>query len=671
MEKVVKLLADLKTKVEADGKAEQKSYDKYACWCEDALGRKASDISEAKTSIEDLTQLIVKTKAQLASHSGEIAQLKKMIAGNVDSQREASQMRGKEHADYAADKAESENCIGALEAAIKVLNGAGSKKSSFLGTLQEAQLLGVVAGIKGVLKTKEVTKRFSDTEIEAVQKFAEKPEDFIGGRTEGFSAAQVANNPFGDYAPQSTQIQGILKGMYDGFASDLEKDNADEAAKQKSHEELMATKKSELATLETTLENTELSAASATKTLADSKQTLDDTKETLSADETFFTDSKESCQMKAGMWAERTRLRTEELSGMAQAIAIMSSPEAKKTFSGATTTLLIQLSSVSEGDRLKAYGRVQALATTYKSVSLAKIAVAIKTSGHFDKIISMIDTMIGLMRKEEAEDIKHRDRCEQKQNANKNERDDLDHDITKAKESINRMGNSKEEMDNSLKAVKSEIEATKKSMADLLEMRNKGETDFKQALKDDTNAVALISEALVFLNKFYADNKISLLQADPDTAPKTSFDDGNYGGAKSSTGGIVAILDMLKQDLMQEIKASKAAEAENQAAYEKDSGALEATLDAQNKKKCDVEGTIADMGSKIEDAEEDQGNKESDLDAEKDVQKSLDTDCAWVKTTFDTRKQKRKLEIDGLVEAKEFLAGVDNGDAVLAPINGP
>jgi hypothetical protein len=669
MEKVVKLLADLKVKVEADGKAEQKSYDKYACWCEDTLGRKASDISEAKTSIEDFTQLIIKTKAQLASHSGEIKNLKKMIGANVDSQREASQVRGKEHADYAEDRAESENCIGALEAAIKVLNGAGSKKGSFLGTLQEAQLLGVVAGIKGVLKTKEVTKRFSDTEIEAVEKFAEKPEDFIGGHTEGFSAAQVANNPFGDYAPQSTQIQGILKGMYDGFAEDLEKDNADESEKQKSHEELMATKKSELATLEATLENTELSAASATKTLADSKETLDDTKETLSADETFFGDSKESCQTKAGMWAERTRLRTEELSGMAQAIAIMSSPEAKKTFSSATTTFL-QLSSVTkeDGDRIKAYGRVKALATTYKSLSLAKLAVFIKTSGHFDKIISMIDTMIGLMRKEEAEDIKHRDRCEEKQNANKNNRDDLDHDITKAKESINRMGNSKDELDKSLKAVVSEIEATEKSMADLLEMRNKGESDFKQALKDDTNAVVLITEALGFLNKFYADNKISLLQADPDKAPATSFDDGNYGGS-GSTGGILAILGMLKDDLVKEIKTGKAGEAENQAAYEQDRGALQATLDAQNKKKSSVEGDIADMGTKIEDSEEDQGNKESDLAAEKDVQKSLDTDCAWVKTTFDTRKEKRKLEMDGLVEAKEFLAGVDGGEAVLPPLS--
>lgn len=297
------------------------------------------------------------------------------------------------------------------------------------------------------------------------------------------------------------------------------------------------------------------------------------------------------------------------------------------------------------------------------------IWLAIKTNGHFDKIISMIDTMIGMMRTEEAEDIKHRDRCEAKQNANENARDDLDAEITKAKAAITRMGNSKDDLDKAQTATETEITATKKSMTDLLEMRNKGEKDFKQALKDDTNAVALITEAIGFLSKFYADNKAALVQkADPkDQAPETSFDDGNYGGAKSSTGGILAILGMLVDDLEKEIKSGKADEAQGQADYEKDRAALQDTLDAQEKKKSDVESAIADLGSKVEDAEEEEGNKNSDLEAEKDVQKSLNTDCAWVKSTFDTRAKKRTLEMDGLVEAKDFLAGVDSGEAVLPP----
>merc|ERR1719379_2039061 len=183
--------------------------------------------------------------------------------------------------------------------------------------------------------------------MDVMKHFVSKPDDFVGRHSNAMSAAQVGQNPFGDYAPQSTQIQGILKGMYDSFTSDLEKDNADEADKQKSFEELMATKKMELATLEATLEKQTLDEAEKTKTMADSRQLLDDTKNQLDADEVFFADTKEGCKVKASEWAERTRLRTEELQGIAKAIQILNSPEAQKTFQSSGSTF-VQLSAVTK-----------------------------------------------------------------------------------------------------------------------------------------------------------------------------------------------------------------------------------------------------------------------------------------------------------------------------------
>merc|ERR1719198_166424 len=114
-------------------------------------------------------------------------------------------------------------------------------------------------------------------------------------------------------------------------------------------------------------------------------------------------------------------------------------------------------------------------------------------------------------------------------------------------------------------------------MDELLEMRNKEEADHKQALKDDAEAVRLLTEAIAALSKFYKDNQApALLQKapeyanDPNKAPETSFDDGNYGGAKSQTGGVVAILEMLKDDMMKEMKTGRADDAAAQAAFEKD-----------------------------------------------------------------------------------------------------
>lgn len=674
IERVVGLLAELKVKTEADGKEEQRQYDKYACWCESTLSRKAADISDEKAKIEELLQLITKTKADLASHVAEIAQLKKMIAANIESQREATEVRTKENNEYEGEKAESENCIGALEAAIKVLSSAGTGKKGFLETLQEAQIIGVVAGVKSVLRTQKVTNHFSEDDIEAVQKFVAKPDDFIGAHTFGFSAAQVANNPFGDYAPQSTQIQGILKGMYDTFAGDLEKDNADEAMKQKAFEALIATKKQELKTLEATLEKQELDAAEATKTLAESKESLDDTKTQLATDEAFFAESKAACATKAEQWAERVRLRTEELNGMAQAISILSSESAKTIFHNATTTFL-QVSSMNSemgSDANKAYLRIKEIATTYRSLSLARIAVAIKIGGHFDKVITMIDKMIALLRKEDAADIAHRDRCEMLQNANDNGIEDIDSVITKTKEEIGRMENDRTALEESLKQVEGEIESTKNSMSELLDMRNQDEADFKQALKDDASAVELLGQAIQALSKFYEDNKAPAFMQDPQYTenpdkPPEIFETGSYGGQKSQTGGIVAILHMLKDDLANEMKVSRASDAKNQASYEKDNAALQSTLDAQRKKEADLNSDLAELDAKIESYTEFQKQQDGDLSASTDVKTALATDCAWVKTNFQKRADKRKLELDGLVEAKNYLAGVDAGEAVLPP----
>merc|ERR1719440_989263 len=469
MQQTVELIRGLAKQVEKDGKDEQESFDTYACWCEKTMERKAADISSAKELITETEILIKKLKGEIASHQAEIEQLNKDIAQNAAAIKEAQEVRNKEHGEYMAERTESEQCIGALEAAIKVLTGAGAKKSDFLQTLRKAELMSVVVGVKTALQHKVVSKAMSEKDIEVMKHFVVKPDDFMGAPTHGMSAAQIGQpNPFGDYAPQSTQIQGILKGMYDAVTADLEKDNAEEADAEKAFQELFATKLKELNTLQLTLEKQETDLAEKTKDLSEAEVLLDDTQQTLEADEAFFEDTKEACQAKANEWSVRTRLRTEELNGMQTAINILSSESAKKTFKNSTTTFL-QLKAVnrhqeSASIRAKAYNSLRNVAAQMRSSSVAKIAVELKSGGHFDKVISMIDTMIALLRKEEMEDIAHRDRCENDQNANGNELGDLDHEIEKTEASLKRMGNTKKELEGEIDTLEKEIKRTKAEM---------------------------------------------------------------------------------------------------------------------------------------------------------------------------------------------------------------
>merc|ERR1719281_109921 len=148
MAQTVKLIEDLEKNVKADGKREQEDFDKYACWCEKTMERKAGDISAAKELISETEILIKKLKGEIASHGAEIDQLNKDIAQNQKAVQEATELRTKENKEYAGERAESEQCIGALEAAITVLTGAGTKKDAgFLQQYQEAQLMSVAMGV--------------------------------------------------------------------------------------------------------------------------------------------------------------------------------------------------------------------------------------------------------------------------------------------------------------------------------------------------------------------------------------------------------------------------------------------------------------------------------------------------------------------------------------------
>lgn len=331
-------------------------------------------------------------------------------------------------------------------------------------------------------------------------------------------------------------------------------------------------------------------------------------------------------------------------------------------------TLFLQLSSANkhgtDSTRVaKAYDQLRILAAHYKSIAVAKIAMLAQSGGHFDKVIQQIDMMIKDLRAEEQEDIAHRDLCENQVNANTNEMADLDSAIEKTNKALGRMKNTQKELEGEISALDADIKESKTNMADLLKMRNQDEKDFKQALKDDADAIALMKEAIGALTKFYKDNNLPLALAqrapeysnDPDKAPQTWS--GDYGGRKSESTGILAILAMLVEDAEKEMAEGRADDADAQAKYENQNDALQKTLDAQEETKANTEGEKGDLEAKMAAYEKFRNGKTGDKEAEGDTKKALATGCAWVKTHFDTRRTKRKTEVDGLVDAKAFLSG--------------
>lgn len=287
--------------------------------------------------------------------------------------------------------------------------------------------------------------------------------------------------------------------------------------------------------------------------------------------------------------------------------------------------------------------------------------------GHFDQVIVSIDKMIEVLRKEEKADIEHRDRCQASGNKNTNDIEDLGHAVDTANKTIKRLTETAAGVQEQINTIAEDIGNTNTDKVRLLDMRNDDHAEFVQALKTDADAIELLEMAMQALTKFYTKNRIPLsllgntssgnYTYDHDKAPETAWKGPNYGGRKSESSGIMAILEMLKEDLEKDMIIGRKDETAAEEAYENDMAALNSLLAAQTAKQVSLERELADLKSHIFDKGEYMDQKSDDLGEENALKTALYSDCSWVDMHFDSRRTKRKTEIDGLVEAKSYLAG--------------
>ena len=175
------------------------------------------------------------------------------------------------------------------------------------------------------------------------------------------------------------------------------------------------------------------------------------------------------------------------------------------------------------------------------------------------------------------------------------------------------------------------------------------------------------------MTSFYKNNKLPLgllakkedpeYAADPDKAPETFSEP--YGGRSSEGGGITSIMGYIKEDLENEIKEAKAAEATALAEFNKQRAAALATVAALKEKKTNQEMQKADTDEKNEDAEGVKTTTETSVIQKQMELDSIEPNCSWIKGAFDDRRTKRKAEIEGLINAKAYLAGQSAGASLV------
>merc|ERR1719428_2322503 len=130
--------------------------------------------------------------------------------------------------------------------------------------------------------------------------------------------------------------------MQETFTQDLEGAHKREIAAAISFEKLRSAKEGEMQAAAASMEEKSAELADINAKVAQAKEDLELTKEALSNDQKFLADLQARCTKADKEYAERQKTRTDEISAIAQTIAILSEDDARDVFSASLSFLQVR-----------------------------------------------------------------------------------------------------------------------------------------------------------------------------------------------------------------------------------------------------------------------------------------------------------------------------------------
>merc|ERR1740123_2523051 len=319
--------------------------------------------------------------------------------------------------------------------------------------------------------------------------------------------------------------------------------------------------------------------------------------EQINNDEGYISQVQTALRNKKTEWQARQVLRQDELAAIAKAIKILHSDASRDLFKKSFTSqglFFLQESStqiLNQQRSEKAVRALRAAAAKSKDSRLAVMAASAAKS-HFDNVMAAIDSMLQVLRTEEETDLSAKEQCEEDRAAKTRKAiqrsrtmDELTEEITALLSRVAELAAEIQEKEEQVLAINQELNETARARAD-------EHAEYLKAKQDDQDAAGLIASAKQVLETFYRDNGLMLVQDHhqapfestageaPPPPPKTWTEP--YKGKTEESTGILAILEMIHDDILQDI--SKADDEEQAAVtlYTKTKTNLESQRDALN-----------------------------------------------------------------------------------------
>jgi len=620
--RVVTMLQKIQKKVEAEGETETELHEKFMCQCKTGSASYTQSISDREAKAVSLA-------SGLESAVGQLSQLKSDLAGHKSDREAAKQalasaaaMREKEGATFAALKAESETNIAAMSKAVSAIEK--GEAGVFLQT-------NVAQTLRNLVSSNQAMSGDARQEVSA---FLEQSEGGAG----------------------SGEIVGVLKQLGDEMKKYLAAATAVEDKAIADFNGLTTAKNEEVATLTSAIEDKISRIGETGLLIEDTKADAKDTTEKLADDKEFLATLKNDCAKKEKEWAAVSKERQAELLALADTITMLNSDDAlelfKKTLPSAASFMQVSV----KASTVKARALAMLRAAGKHGVHLDLIALALhgKTSD-FSKVIGMIDEMVSVLKSEQVDDDEKKEYCGKEIDATEDKIKGHEQEIRDSEAAIADAKETLATVDQEIAALGASIVALDDSVNTATEQRQKENAAFKDLRASNTAAKDLIEMAKKRLNKFY-NPKLALI-ATSFLQVKASVQPALVQKKSEESAGVIAMMDTLAAELDKETTIATADEKDAQGDYE--------TFMADSKKMRaesvkivqDKTAAKADAIGALETHDDVLAQGQKSLKGANAQLQALHSDCDWLVSNYDTRKEARADEVDSLKKAKAVLSG--------------
>merc|ERR1719359_1536264 len=306
VEKVVTMLEDLQTQVVVEGKAEAKTYDKFACFCKDMTAEKTDAINAGTDKSADLSALIEQLTNDRSEADDDINELNKKIDELDKSMKENKEKRAAEKATFDALHAE-------LTKGIKDLTNA-------VNTLQSSRPASLMS-LKSVIKTIRQAAFMGDA-----MGHSPKNQQSLAALLQ-----QDPEVPMEDFTFHSEEIISMIEGLQSDFKTKLSEVKIAETKAVSDFDLQMQADTDERAAAAKGLKDTTELKAEKMEAIAASSKELTETSATLTDDQNYLKDLTEKCNAKSKEWDQRSQMRQDELTALTTALTIVKDGVATKT----------------------------------------------------------------------------------------------------------------------------------------------------------------------------------------------------------------------------------------------------------------------------------------------------------------------------------------------------